>query len=47
MPAESRGEREARQGGSAAERREESRQKLLAYLARAGELGQREAGADE
>ena len=50
VPAESREEREereARQSRSAEERREESRQKLLAYLARAGELGRREAGADE
>ena len=46
VPAESREEREARQSRSAEERREESRQKLLAYLARAGELGRREAGAD-
>ena len=46
VPAESREEREARQSRSAEERREESRQKLLAYLTGAGELGQREAGAD-
>ena len=32
--------------GSAEERREESRQRLLSYLTGAGELGRREAGAD-
>ena len=46
-PSVSREEREARQSRSAEERREESRQKLLAYLTGAGELGRREAGADE
>ena len=46
-PSVSREEREARQSRSVEERREESRQRLLEYLTGAGELGWREAGAEE